>query len=44
MLASTDLVCLKILHPNYRKVGESLQQGISYSIYEFNAAPPATLY
>jgi hypothetical protein len=38
MLASTDLVYLKSLHPAYRKVGESLQQGVTYSIYEFNAA------
>ena len=44
MLAPTDLVYLKSLHPNYRKVGESLQQGVPYSIYEFSAAPPPTLY
>jgi hypothetical protein len=44
MLASTDLVYLKSLHPGYRKVGESIQQGVPYSIYEFSAAPPATLY
>jgi hypothetical protein len=44
MLASTDLVYLKSLHPGYRKVGESIQQGVPYSIYEFSAAPPPTLY
>lgn len=44
MLASTDLVYLKSLHPDYRKVGESIQQGVTYSIYEFNAAPSTTLY
>jgi hypothetical protein len=44
LLASGDLVYLKSLHPGYRKVGESLQQGVPYSIYEFNAAPPANLY
>jgi hypothetical protein len=44
MLASSDLVYLKSLHPGYRKVGESLQQGVTYSIYEFSAAPPPTLY
>ncbi|MGD0682871.1 MAG: hypothetical protein ABR990_12565 [Terracidiphilus sp.] len=40
MLASTDLVYLNCLHPNYRKVGESLQQGVTYIIYEFSANPP----
>jgi hypothetical protein len=44
MLASTDFVYLKSLNPGYRKVGESVQQGIPYSIYEFNPTPPATLY
>lgn len=44
MLASTDLVYLKSLNPGYRKVDESLQQGVTYSIYEFNPSPPATLY
>jgi len=44
MLASSDLAYLKSLNPGYRKVGESLQQGVTYSIYEFNAAPPPTLY
>jgi hypothetical protein len=44
MLASIDLIYLKSLHPNYRKVGESIQQGVPYSIYEFNPSPPATLY
>ncbi|MGA3162251.1 MAG: hypothetical protein ABSC77_13675 [Terracidiphilus sp.] len=44
MLASSDLVYLKSLNPGYRKVGESLQQGVTYSIYEFNSSPAATLY
>jgi hypothetical protein len=44
MLASTDLVYLKSLHPNYRRVGESLQQGVTYSIYEFNPNPPAPVH
>ena len=44
MLASGDLAYLKSLHPGYRKVAESLQQGVTYSIYEFNPSPPATLY
>jgi len=44
MLASTDLAYLKSLNPGYRKVGDSVQQGITYSIYEFNPSPPATLY
>ena len=44
MLASSDLVYLKSLHPGYRKVGESLQQGVTYNIHEFSAAPPPTLY
>jgi hypothetical protein len=43
MLASGDLVYLKCLHSGYRKVGESIQQGVTYSIYEFNAGAP-TLY
>jgi hypothetical protein len=37
MLASTDFVYLKSLNPGYRKVGESVQQGVTYSIYTFNA-------
>jgi hypothetical protein len=41
MLASTDLVYLNSLNPGYRKVAESLQQGVTYTIYEFNATPPA---
>jgi len=41
MLASTDLVYLKSLHPGYRKVAESIQQGVTYSIYEFSAEKPA---
>jgi hypothetical protein len=36
MLASTDLVYLKSLNPGYRKVAESIQQGVTYSIYEFS--------
>jgi hypothetical protein len=44
MLASSDLVYLKSLNPAYRKIGDSIQQGVTYSIYEFSAAPPATLY
>jgi hypothetical protein len=44
MLAPSDLVYLKSLHPGYRKVGESLQQGVTYNIYEFSASPPTTLY
>ena len=36
MLAPTDLVYVKSLNPSYRKVGESIQQGVTYSIYEFN--------
>jgi hypothetical protein len=44
MLASTDLVYLKSLNPGYRKVGESVQQGVTYSIYTFNPGPPANLY
>jgi hypothetical protein len=41
MLASSDLVYLKSLNPGYRKIDESLQQGVTYSIYEFNPSPPA---
>jgi len=41
MLATTDLVYLKSLNPAYRKTGESLQQGVTYSIYEFSAGAPA---
>jgi hypothetical protein len=37
MLASSDLIYLKSLNPGYRKVGESIQQGVTYSIYEFSA-------
>jgi hypothetical protein len=43
MLADKDLVYLKSLNPDYLKVGETIQQGVPYSIYEFNANP-ATLY
>jgi hypothetical protein len=41
MLAPADLVYVKSLNPSYRKVGESIQQGITYSIYEFNPVAPA---
>lgn len=44
MLASGDLLYLKSLHPNYRKVGESLQQGVAYSIYEFNPGQPTPIH
>ena len=44
MLASSDLACLKSLHPDYRKAGESVQQGVTYSIFEFNPTPPAPLH
>ncbi|MGD0293974.1 MAG: hypothetical protein ABSB30_08985 [Terracidiphilus sp.] len=40
MLASGDLAYLKSLHPGYRKVGESVQQGVTYSIYEFSVGAP----
>jgi hypothetical protein len=40
MLASGDLVYRRSLNPSYRKVGESIQQGISYSIYQFDAVAP----
>jgi hypothetical protein len=40
MLASGDLAYLKSLNPNYRKVGESIQQGGTYSIYEFIVPAP----
>ncbi len=43
MLANSDLIYLKSLNPGYKKIGESIQQGVTYSIYEFNASP-ATLY
>jgi len=35
VLAAGDLVYLKSLNPGYKKVGESIQQGVTYSIYEF---------
>ncbi len=41
MLAPGDLVYLRSLNPSYRKVGESAQQGVTYSIYESNAGSPA---
>jgi hypothetical protein len=44
MLASTDLVYFNSLNPGYRKVAESIQQGVTYSIYTFSPNPPATLY
>jgi hypothetical protein len=40
MLAPNDLVYVKSLNPSYRKIGESIQQGITYSIYEFNPGAP----
>jgi hypothetical protein len=44
MLASGDLAYLKSLNPNYRKVGESIQQGGTYSIYEFSAPAPEPVH
>jgi hypothetical protein len=44
MLASGDLVYRKSLHPGYKKVGESIQQGVTYSIYAFNASQPAPIH
>jgi hypothetical protein len=41
MLASTDLVYLKSLHPNYRKAAESIQQGVIYDIYTINVETSA---
>ncbi|MFY9852264.1 MAG: hypothetical protein WAK26_00120 [Terracidiphilus sp.] len=41
MLAPNDLVYLRNLNPSYLKVGESIQQGVTYSIYEFNPGAPA---
>ena len=43
MLASTDLVYLKSLHPGYKKVDESIQQGVTYSIYAFNPNLPVPI-
>jgi hypothetical protein len=40
MLASGDLVYRRSLNPSYRKVGESIQQGIVYSIYQFDSIAP----
>jgi hypothetical protein len=40
VLAPGDLVYLRSLNPNYRKAGESIQQGVPYTIYEFD--PGAT--
>jgi hypothetical protein len=40
MLASGDLVYRKSLNPSYRKVGESIHQGIVYSIYQFDSIAP----
>lgn len=36
VLAPADLAYLKSLNPQYQKVGESLQQGTLYFIFEFN--------
>jgi hypothetical protein len=45
VLASGDIVYLKILHPNYSKVGESLQQGVTkYSIDTFNPSQPVPIH
>jgi hypothetical protein len=41
MLASGDLIYLNSLNPGYKKVGESIQQGVTYSIYAFNPSQPA---
>jgi hypothetical protein len=41
LLAPGDLVYLRALNPMYRKAGESNQQGVPYTIYEFDpGAPP----
>jgi hypothetical protein len=40
MLASTDLVYLRSLNPGYRKVAESRQQGVTYTIYVIGAETP----
>jgi hypothetical protein len=44
MLASTDLVYINSLNPGYRKIDESIQQGITYSIYKFNPSPPTPIH
>ncbi|MGA3080791.1 MAG: hypothetical protein ABSD44_05355 [Terracidiphilus sp.] len=36
VLASTDLIYLSSLNPNYLEVAESLQQGTTYHIYQLN--------
>jgi hypothetical protein len=36
MLASTDHAYMQSLNPGYRKVGESVQQGVHYTIYAFS--------
>jgi len=41
LLASTDQIYLKNLNPSYVKVGESIQQGVTYSIYSFNGGDHA---
>ncbi len=41
MLASTDRAYMQSLNPGYRKVGESVQQGVRYTIYEFNSSTRA---
>jgi hypothetical protein len=40
MLATGDVVYRKSLNPSYRKVGESIQQGTVYNIYQFDAVAP----
>ena len=44
MLASGDLIYLKSLNPGYKKVDESVQQGVTYSIYEFNPSLLAPIH
>jgi hypothetical protein len=44
MLGPGDLVYVKSLNPSYLKVGESIQQGITYSIYQFNPGAPAPIH
>ncbi len=40
MLAATDVDYIPSLNPGYKKIGESFQQGVAYSIYEFQAEAP----
>ncbi|MFZ1086606.1 MAG: glycosyltransferase family 87 protein [Terracidiphilus sp.] len=41
VLAPSDQVYLKSLNPHYRKAGESNQQGVPYTLYEFDPGPLA---